>query len=361
MSKSKILPLLELPLFAFFNKEPYKSKWFGLLPEVINIQGEWIDKHQTLIKCSDDVRPFLTNMVNLYKTALVIAGNNRAYFSLYSLRAILERVSLIWTLHSTSPHGIEDLITELSSNNLNTRKGATQKFTEFANSMDSEFELFYDMISQYFAHASKLDGIIIENNSDKDKLLNMRAKALPLIFLFEAGHRIKVLFESLLTEQAIPFSPPVGGNVKEGFKFDLIKFVRLCSYVTCEKHTPKKGVPISTLFKNIKEIKGTIGINSVYRGGMELVRFGKPEEIPEPKEIADFGWYGIGRNHDDKINVKCIKKDTKGEVYRLSWPKSIELDSSGIAFVAAQANGETIDFFDYMKEFIKIIELNSEK
>lgn len=354
--KNKPIDLMQLPLFKFFDTEPNKSYWYGLLPEVIRIQGAWIDEHYQLIILPTEIKPYIQNMVSVYKTALLVAGNDRAYFALYSLRAILERVAMVWTLHSTSPVSMVDILTQLRSSDMSIRKAATQSFMEFAEKKDAEFKTLYDMVSQYFAHASKMDAIALGNTSEKDKMLQMRAKSLPLLLLFDVGQRISVLIEVLLNDQGIKYESAVGGRVSEGFRFNLDKYVRVCTYVTCEKHSPKKGVPMATIYTGIREIEGKVGINTIYRGGMELVRFGDPANRPDPKDVAHFAWYAIGREHDDKVKVKCEEEHKNGEIYRLSWPKSLELDSSGLVMVAAHSQGQEFPFFDYVDEFLNVIE-----
>lgn len=244
---SGTIPLMQLPFYKFFESEPNRTYWYGLLPEVIKIQGEWIQKHLPLVKTNTEIAPYLKNMVSLHHTALLVAGNNHAYFALYSLRAILERVAMVWTLHSTSPVSMNYILDQLRSSNMNTRKAATQSFMEFAEKKDSNFKILYGMVSQYFAHSSKMDAVALGNTSEKDKMLQIRAKSLPLLLLFDAGQRITVLIEALLKDQGIIYKAAVGGRVSEGFKFNLDKYVRICTYVICEKHTLKNGVPMATL------------------------------------------------------------------------------------------------------------------
>lgn len=353
--KSELIDLMQLPLYKFFDTEPNRSYWYGLLPEVIRIQGKWIDNHLPLVNMPTEIKPYLQNMVSIYKTALFVAGNDRAYFALYSLRAILERVAIAWTLHSTSPVSITDILTQLRSSEAGTRKIATQQFMDFAEDKDAAFKTLFEMVSQYFAHASKMDGIALDNTSEKDKMLQMRAKSLPLLLLFDVGKRISVLIESILKDQGTKYKSAVGGRVSEGFSFNLDKYVRICTYVTCEKHSLKNGVKIATLF-TIREIEGKVGINTIYRGGMELIRYGDPANRPDPKDIAHFAWYAIGREHDNKVKVKCEEEAKQGEIYRLSWPKSLELESSGLGLIAAHSQGQEFPFFDYVDAFLDVVE-----
>ena len=346
------MPLIQLPLFEHFNKSQY---WYGLLPEMIVIQGSWIEGHVAKLNIDKDLKPYLMNAISLHQTALIVAGNDRAYFSLYSLRAILERIALAWTLHSTSSISAKDVLKTLKSDNMKSRKTATQTFVDQAGKLDPDFTILYNMISQYFAHASKMDGVVLDGAGDKDVLLKVRAKVLPLFLLLDAGQRIVLLIEALLREQGVTFESPSAGR-KPHLSISMDKYVRLCTYIACEKHTPKHGVPIATLLSNMKDVEGKIGLNNIYRGGMELVRFGDPSKRPEVKEIASFAWYAIGRDHDDKVKVKCVKQEKQGEVYQLSWPKSLEIDSAGIGMMASHGTGPDFPYFDYIDQFLKVIE-----
>lgn len=346
----KQIPLIKLPLYDFLNPSPY---WYGLLPEIVCIQGEWIQKHITKLNLPANLAPYVKNAINQHHTALIVAGNNRAYFALYSLRSILERIAMAWTIHSESTVDAEGIIERLSHNDMDVRKRATQDFMDLAQKSDPLHKYLYDMVSQYFAHASKMDGISLAIENEKDKMLRMRVLVLPLLLLLDVGSRLVFLIKSLLKDQGVDCEPPYGG--KEEGKFDIDLYVRGCAYVMCEKHSPKNGVRMATLFRNIQEIKGNVGITTIYRGGMELLRYGNPEDKPDPGEIADYCWYGIGKDHDDMVKVKCVEESLTGERYKLSWPKHLELDSSGLAAIA-QHGGGNVQFFDYISAFLKVLE-----
>lgn len=345
------VPLIQLPLYAQLNPSDY---WYGLIPELICIQRIWIQEHIKKIQLPVELAPYINNAINQHHTALIIAGNNQAYFALYSLRSILERVAMGWSAHSSATIKPQDIVNRLASENADERKRATQDFIDFAHSNDSILSMLYDMVSQYFAHASKMDGMVLEHKSEKDMLLLTRIRVLPLLLLLDVGSRFVTLIQALLDDQEIVYDLPVGGRVPK-FSFNIDWYVRLCTYVMCEKHSAKRGINISTLYKNTKEIQGEIRITTIYRGGMEVVRFGDSSETPDPSKIASFAWYAIGRNHDNKVKVKCVSKSSDGERYLLNWPKHLELEGAGLAMIAAHGNSN-LDFFDYITTFLKVIE-----
>ena len=53
--------------------------------------------------------------------------------------------------------------------------------------------------------------------------------------------------------------------------------------------------------------------------------------------------------------MKLEKEAPKGEQYRISWPKTFEIDGSALA-IKASDNTDTYPFFDYVSAFIKVIE-----
>lgn len=317
------------------------------------IQGNWIQDNAKKLTLTPEFNTYLSNAISLHHTALIVTGNDRAYFSLYSMRAIIERVALVWTAHPSSTVNSADVIKKLGGNDMAKRRQATQSFVEQAESFDPVFGPFYNMISQYFAHASKMDIVSLEGNEQKDIMLRRRVKVLPLLILLDLGDRFVRLICELLQQQGHSVTVPAGGR---NHQVSIDQYVRLCCYVACEKHSPKKGVPIGTLLKNMADIEGEIGLNHIYRGGMELVRFGDPKKKPPPQEIAEFAWYGIGRDHDDEVKVKCEKEEKNGEVYRLSWPKHLEIDSSGIGMLASYSSAPNFEFFDYLGEFLNVLE-----
>lgn len=344
------LPLIKLPLYEYLNGSEY---WYGLIPELICIQGNWIQGHITKLNLPANLAPYLKNAISQHHTALMIAGNDLAYFSLYGLRAILERIAMGWTAHSQTALDANDVVARLSDNDMDIRKSATQDFMDLARRSDSVHKMIYDMVSQYFAHASKMDGITFQVDTEKDQMLRMRMRVLPLLLLLDVGNRLVTLICALLDDQEISYVSPHGGKL-EG-KFDIDVYVRGCAYVMCEKHSPKRGVQMATLIKNISDIRGEIGLTTIYRGGMEVHRYGKPEDKPDPGQIADFCWYGIGKGHDEKVKVKCVEESSTGERYELSWPKHLELDSSGVAAIAQQGRGNA-EFFDYISAFLRLLE-----
>ncbi len=352
---NKQTPLIKLPLYDVLNTSPY---WYGLLPEIVCIQRVWIQSHIAKLSLPANLTPYIQNAINQHHTALIVAGNDRAYFALYSLRAILERIAMAWTIHSESTVKPQDIVERLSHNDMDVRKSATQDFMELARMRDPLHKSLYDMVSQYFAHASKMDGISLGMVTKKDEMLGMRVRVMPLLLLLDVGSRLAFLIQALLEDQDIDYEPPHGG--KEEGKFDIELYVRGCAYVMCEKHSPKKGVRMATLFRNMAEIKGEVGITTIYRGGMEVYRYGKPEDKPNYRDISDFSWYGIGRGHDDQVKVECVEENKTGERYKLRWPKHLELDSSGVAAVAQQGV-PNVAFFNYINAFLKLLEESSKR
>ena len=341
------IPLITLPYFNHFKKFDY---WYGLLPELAIQQAIWLEKYSKQLSWPSEFERNIETTVSLHHQALILAGNDRAYLALYLMRPILERTALGWTLDANNPLDISDMLERLESDNQKIRRTATQEFVEQVKPFDQEFTPIYDMVAQYFAHASNMDNVVVGDVSDKDKLFAVRAKILPLILIMDVAQRLIALFENLMIKEKIGYVKLIGG-----FGFDINQYVRLCSYVTCEKHTPAFGVPISTLITGNKDVRGKVGLNSVYRGGMNVVRIGKPDDKPHPKDIADFSVFAIGKGKDETVTVKLIKEGPQGEEYKLSWSKDYELDAIALSTVAAQ--NKNIPFFDYITSFLKLVDV----
>lgn len=350
---NNMIPLAKLPLYNYLEK---KESWDCLLPEILAIQAKWIKEHKDKITVDENMRNYLNNAVALLYDAIVVAGNDRAYFALYSLRSILERVAMIWTCHTTSPVAPTDILTKLSSSEEKVRKDATISFVELARSGDDRFGALYDMTSQYFAHSSKMDSVVLEQKNEKDALLRQRAKALPLLLIFETGQRIVNLLQALGLDQKVEMSVLDGGR-KTYFSYDLDKYVCVSAHIMCEMHTLKNGLALSTLYKNDAEVKGSVGIRDIYRGGMTLERIGSPEEKPNREAIAGYAIFAIGKGFESVTKAKLIEEDERGERYTLSWPKHIEVDSTVPCFIANNERKEKFeyDWFDYVDKFIEVI------
>lgn len=358
MSNNKIpqpitLPLINLPYFSHYRKSDY---WYGALAEYSVLQAEWIIKNVKRIKWPKEIEPYIQTAVSIHHQALIMAGNDRAYLALYTLRPVLERVAIGWTIHSSSTTKTEDSLAKLKSNNQKARIRATISFIDEAKRFDSDFGNIYDMVAQYFAHASRMDSVSISGTSQKDKLFTTRAKLLPLLLLMDIGHRLVLLISSLLEDQSIPYVKLQGGRDPSQLSIDLNKFVRLCAYIICEKHSINKGLPIKMLMKNVKDVTGDVGLNSIYRGGMELVRFGSPEDKPEPSKLVGLSYFAIGRENEKTVKVKLVKESHNGEVYKMSWSKDLEIDSTCLAFIAGSS--QQFPLFDYITAFLDVIERN---
>jgi hypothetical protein len=131
--------------------------------------------------------------------------------------------------------------------------------------------------------------------------------------------------------------------------------MRLAAYVMCERHTVSRGVNLGVLFNNIAEIEGQVGLTDLYRGGMEVFRYGDPTRKPTHAEMAGFALFAVGRVDPETVRVKLLKETPKGEQYLFSWPKTYEIDDSVLCMVAAD-HRPPLSFFDYVSEFIKVVE-----
>jgi len=142
MTELPIVPLKSLPLYQEMDKS---DLWYGLIPELLDIQYIWIKKQSLHLHLNSNVQPYFEHAFSLLNTSIIIAGNGHQYFSIYALRSILERVALFWTLLPNSGIDTNGILTDLASNNLKLRKLASQKIMDFAESNDDDFQLLHDM------------------------------------------------------------------------------------------------------------------------------------------------------------------------------------------------------------------------
>jgi len=356
-----IVPLVKLPLFEKMNKA---DQWYGLLPEIINLTYAWINAEKPKLALPNSVWPYFNYTLSLWESSNIIAGNGHEYFAVQSLRSILKRISLLWSTSTESGLDVEQILEDFKSDNISVRKLASQNIMDFAESKDSDFKLLYEMLSRYFSHVSNLDPIRINLEIPKDQLLSTRSTTLPILLILETGMCIVNCISSLLQSQGSTPSELTGGRVGH-FSYSIKKYLRIAEYVMCEKHTRNSGIPLATLYKGVKDVQEEIGITNIYRGGMELFRYGKPDEKPEIKNIAKFSLFAVGKAEESEVHVKLISKTVKKEQYQVSWPKWWEIDATAILQIAAQKREGLFPLFDFIEDFIKVVneseKLKSEK
>lgn len=344
----------DLPLFKRLGESDH---WPSYLGQMIDAEYIWVRVQQQVLHLPAYIQPYFNTVLNLWETAAVVAGNGAQHFAAYSLRAILERVALLWAIHPGVDLDPQTLVANFESDNHKTRTIASNAVFDAAGNKDKVLLELYGILSRYFGHISHLDRVPISFDDPKDKLLATRAQTIPLLLLFDVGHCVTNLVGELLTVQGVTPPPIVSGRSK---KVNPHKFIRLAAYVMCERHTIKQGMNFGMLYKGIKNIVGDIGITDIYRGGMDVYRYGSASDVkPTHEALAEFAIFAIGYTEIDKIKVKLEKEAPKGEKYRISWPKTYEIDGSTLALKASD-NTEAYPFFDYMSAFIKVIEAHEE-
>lgn len=70
--------------------------------------------------------------------------------------------------------------------------------------------------------------------------------------------------------------------------------------------------------------------------------------------LAEFSLFVVGKVDKSKIKVKLEREAPKGEKYRISWPKTLEIDGTALALKASD-NTDPVPFFDYVTEFVKVV------
>jgi len=341
--------IYELPLFKALEKSDH---WEGYLPQMIGAEFEWAIRQSKKVKLPPNMVPYFETVRNLWHSAMVVAGNGDQNFAVYGLRAILERVALLWTLNPDVGLDPNTCIKQLEGNNRKVRVSAVSKMLDSAKEMDVELESLYDILSRYYGHISHLDRVPISLGSPKNRLLALRARTIPLFLLFDVGHRVTNLIWGLLELQRIEPSRIVCGRNK---KINPEKFMRIAAYIMCERHSQNRGVNLGILYNEVKDIVGQVGITNIYRGGMDLYRYGSADDLkPSHEALADFSIFVIGPVEKEAIKVKRLRSAPKGEAYRVSWPKAFEIDGSALA-LRASVEADAPPFFDYVSEFVKLL------
>ena len=105
----------------------------------------------------------------------------------------------------------------------------------------------------------------------------------------------------------------------------------------------------------MSDIKGEIGIKDVYRGGMDIHRYGKAEDRLTPDRIVQLAIFAVGQDADTtEVKVKLVEEAANGEKYEISWSKSYEMTYVMVGIFAARIQ-TPYPLFDYLSDFVNLI------
>lgn len=349
------MPLIhQLPLFA--EDLAKNDSWPSYIGQMLDAEFSWVAKNKASLNLPADLEPYFVRAIRLWEMAAVVSANRAQLFAAYSLRAILERVALLWAAHPSVPLDIAKLVADFESDNYKTRKAASEEIFDAASEQDKMLKELYDILSRYYGHISHLDRVPVKFDDPKDRLLAVRSVTIPLFLLFDVGHCVLNLVSELLTAQGKTPPPVVSGRNQ---KVNPYRFMRVASYVMCEKHSVKKAFKFGVLYNGIAGISGQVGITNIYRGGMDVYRYRAdgedPAHVPSHGQMAEFAVFAVGYQNKDAIKVKLEEAYPKGEKFRVTWDKTFEIDGSCLAQHASQRISDPYPFFDYVSAFTKAI------
>lgn len=351
-------------LYAELNQN--NELWWAILPEIIGIQHDWIKKHWPPVveRLPLELRPFLNSCLYLIDRSNFGVRYGDGFFVALTFRAIVERVSLLWTASDQIELTGTDLLNDLESSDLKARRTATESMVSEAQRFDDDMNVFYmDILSRYFAHVSHFDLVqkqIVPPGITGDPM-DERLRLLPIILLFDVGERLCVWLEHMIAEIGGKVPARLGG--KDGL-YDLNRYVRLAMHAFCERHRPGKAIELRTLYTGLKDIEGKVGITKIYRGGMELFRYGDPAKAPATPELKEFAMWAVGREVNwDKVRIYRRKRAPKGERYEVVWPKDWEVCFLLLANTATMMMRQDlpVPMFDYITEFRKVLKPKSKR
>jgi hypothetical protein len=343
---------------TYFQELSKSELWFGLLPEMLNIEERWLVTHGSVLygALSDDRQPYLAASISLWEQALWASSNGSAHFAAHVLRSILERVAFLWATSAAVGMSPNTIICAYESDDRKLRRQTTDAVIEVACRNDAELGILYNkMLSRYYSHLSHLDGVSIDKNCKYSKKFARGAQLLPLLLLFDVGNCLIRVIEHLLREQELQTKPFTGG--RSGHEFSAEEYIRAATHVMCEKHSRKNAVSLALLINGIQGIQGQVGLTDIYRGGMEVYRYGDPSHKPEAKKIAELAIFAVGRGDERRIVAERKEDTSKGERYEVRWPKEWDVTYAAIGMVARHPI-KKFQLFDYVTEFVKWMDQN---
>ncbi len=336
------------------------ERWWCLLPQNLVLQHDWLLKSHSVAKglTSDELRPFLAAAVYLYSRSMQSVRHGDGFYAALTLRSLVERVCLLWTDSPSIPLKPADILADLECSDVKKRRHATQEMVAAAASEDSDVEFVYhDLLSRYFSHVSHFDLVqrqYSQELSPSDP--EFRLRYVPFLLLHDVGERLGRWFDGFSTRHSLGLPRRTQG--KAGFEYSIETFTRLAAMAFCEKHSPSTPFELRVLFTNLAEVKGKVGLTRLYRGGMEVYRYGLPEDAPNNADMAGFALFAIGKHNPKTVRVKRTDVGAKGERYEFSWPKTVEVCTFPLSMGARNielGHGQPPPFIDYVTEFRRVL------
>ena len=264
------------------------ERWWCLLPENLLLQQEWMRTKlgNALTHLSDELKPFLTSAMYLYSRSIQSVQHGDGFYAALTLRSLVERVCLLWTDSPSNSLNPLDVLTDLEGADQKKRRQATQNMVDAAASADSDLRfVFHDLLSRYFTHVSHFDLVQKQYGPELPTDLEFRLRYVPFLLLHDVGERLGRWFDDLSLRHSLGFPRRTQG--KSGHEYSIEAYTRLAALALCEKHSQSTAFELGVLFANTAEVKGQVGLTRLYRGGMEVYRYGGPEDAPTNADMCE--------------------------------------------------------------------------
>jgi hypothetical protein len=312
MAKQKIL-IRSLPYY----KELEKSEaWYNMIPELLQIQQDWIIRNGLIMSLPNNIYPYFVNGVTLWQRGINMAGNNGGYLAAYMFRPIIERIALVWAATNEVGYDIPSIVRTYQSDNRKLRARTTETILEEAQKRDNTINTLYGLLSRYFIHLSYWDSLVLDDKSSQTQTYLKRIEVLPSMLLYDIGNCFQNVISQHLSEKGKSIPEMTGGRNDQYRPLD---YIRISQYLFSEKHRKKKGVQLRALF-NETDIEGQVGITEIWRGGMEMFRYGDPKKKPEMSSLNEFAILALGKGYkESEVRIHHRKDGSKGEKYEFTW------------------------------------------
>lgn len=351
-------------LYAEFAKN--NELWWALVPEIIQIQHEWIKSQlpQVSAQIPEELRPFLDSSVYLISKSNFAARYGEGFFAALTFRSIVERVCLLWSASNQVKLTASNLLNDLEGTDQKARRAATESMVSEAQRFDDDMHTLYmDILSRYFSHVSHFD--LVQKQHTANTLTGNpkeeRIRVLPVVLLFDVAERLCIWMDHMITEAGATAPARLGGKAES--QYDLNLYIRLAMQAFCERHSPSQAIELGMLITGNADIEGQVGLTKIYRGGMELFRYGDPTKVPETSKLKEFAMFAVGNAVDwSRVKIYLRKRAPKGERYEIAWPKDWEVCYSLLAMTAATTmrhKGITLPMFDYITEFHRALKMQT--
>lgn len=351
---------------ARLNELERTDKWYGVIIDAYSHDYHWLVAHHST---------FVSELQRKWRWLMPYALNARRLFHFIDsnlwtgdglpaslvLRNLLERVALINFGRRSSTDDFQKALCDLQGDD----RGARVRLTEcLIKRLDQDFagaEVLFNVLSRYFSHVSYAETLSSSPATSlffaDDYYKPTGIEATYTVFFMVAFDVLDIYCQLIESTASVPeriYSMRQGTTSARDM-------IYVCRELFGGRVTKSRPLHVRVLLRGAAGIPGELGIDAVYRGRMDIHRFGDkpPPPLSKIKEAAVFA---IGSEVDISKEVKAFfhRDLPNGEKYQLKWKEGLDYTRVLVMLVSASVlMVGRHEYFDYIAPVLN--ELSSAK